>query len=120
MSSPVVGVEAGGLDGGVVASLPVAPDPVQGHARVRLHRAEPTTEKGKVKSEAEKSEQLWGKNSVPNKHLFFHFTRPVSRCGGRGGRGRGGQMLELFCKRPGEHFTASCEIIVKTQWFMQR
>ena len=75
-------------------------------------------EKGKVKSEAEKSEQLWGKNSVPNKHLFFHSTRPVSRRGGRGGRG--GQMLELFCKRPGEHFTASCEIIVKTQWFMQR
>ena len=46
--SPVVGVEAGGLYGGVVAALPVAPDPVQGHARVRLHGAEPDgRERGK-------------------------------------------------------------------------
>ena len=48
LSSPVVGVEAGGLYGGVVAALPVAPDPVEGHARVRLHGAEPDgRERGK-------------------------------------------------------------------------
>ena len=41
--TPVVGVKGGGLYGGVVAALPVAPDPVQSHASVRLHRAEPDT-----------------------------------------------------------------------------
>ena len=56
-----------------------------------------TAERGESKNLKQKKVNNWGKNSVPNKHLFFHSTRPVSRrCCAAGGAAAAVRCLSYF------------------------